>query len=111
MSNNELRAKYIFNEDFEPDYITGAFGGILPSGDLSIEFYLERTPIPYETIQSLTEEGKIDGDLIVTSPDPTDFKIRRTIKSGVIMNPTTAYNIYKWLKTKLLEMGVNESEL
>ena len=87
MANGELKAKYVFDDDFDPEYITGAFGGVLPSGELVVDFYLERTPIPYETVQTIDENGKMSGSLTVTAPDLEDFKLRRTIKSGITNQP------------------------
>ena len=64
-----------------------------------MDFYLERTPIPYETIQTIEDNGKAVDSLIVTDPDPAEFKLRRTIQSGILMSPSTALNVYKWLNT------------
>ena len=109
-SDKEIKAKYIFSDDYEPQYIMGVLGNIQPSGDLAAHFYFERTPIPYETSQAINEDGSIGREVKVTKPEDY-FKLRRTIKSGIIMNPTTTLNVYMWLKEKLKEMGISEDEL
>lgn len=111
MEKSKIKAKYIFDDDFEPEYVTGAFGNVLPSGELVVNFYLERLPIPYETIQEIKDDGKIADELTVSNPNPSDFKLRRTIKSGVIMNQSTTLSVYRWLKAKLLDLGVDPNEL
>lgn len=110
-SNGELRAKYVFADDYEPDYITGAFGSIQPNGDLVIHFYAERIPIPYETVQSISENGMPGEEISIVKPDPSQFKLRRSIKNGAVMNKDTALGVYRWLKGQLKQMGVKEDEL
>lgn len=107
----ELRAKYIFPDDYEPDYVTGAIGNIQPNGDLVINFFAERLPIPYETVQVISENGRPEGEISVTDPNPSSYKLRRTVKNGVVMSKATAVSIYQWMKGQLLSMGVNADEL
>lgn len=112
MENREIKFKYVFDDDYEPEYVTGAFGGVMPGGDLVVNFFLERLPIPYETKQAIDENGILDPNLTVVNPEPSDYnKIRRTVKNGIILNTQTALSIYRWMKDKLSEMGVDESEL
>lgn len=76
-----------------------------------MNFYLERLPVPYETKQSINENGELDGNLVITKPEAEEVKLRRTIKSGVIMSTSAALGFYQWLKSKLIEMGVDKDEL
>lgn len=111
MDSRELKAKYVFHDDYEPEYVTGTIGSILPTGELVMNFYMERFPVPYETKQTIKDTGELESQLVTIKPEPEEMKLRRTIKSGVILSQPTALSIYQWMKTKLKEMGVDESEL
>ena len=109
MSDNVIKFKYVFSDDYEPDYINGAFGGVIPSGELVINFFADRPSIPYEEQFSINDDGTLGDGSEVTAPE--EFKMRRSVKSGVIMSRDTAEGIYWWLKGQLTEMGVDEDDL
>ncbi len=111
MDRNEVRFKYYFDSDYDPEYVNGAYGGQTPNGELVIHFYMDRFPIPYEVTQGLTEDGLLDEENIRVKPDLDEAKIRRKVKTGVLMSRDTAINIYHWLELRLKEMGVEEDEL
>ncbi len=111
MGDVKMKAKYSFDDGYDPEYATGVLGGVLPSGELVVNFYLERMPIPYETEQEISDEGKISTDLVVTEGDPARLNVRRSIKSGVILSKNTTLSVYRWMRERLIEMGVGENEL
>ena len=55
------------------------------------------------------ESGRLVGELNVT--DPAEFKIRRAVKTGVILNKETALSFYDWMRERLQEMGVEDDDL
>ena len=65
---NSIKYKYIFRDDYNPKYANGAYGGLTPRGEISINFFYERPALPNEQIHSI-ENGQI-GQLI--SNDPAD---------------------------------------
>lgn len=109
MERSSIKFKYIFDDNYDPDYVNGAFGGVNPDGELVINFYMDRIPIPYETEHFINEDGSLGDEVVVTKPE--EMKVRRVVKNGVVLSRETAVNIYKWLKDQLIEMGVDEDEL
>src|SRR5665647_3901130 len=71
MSSNkpELTFKYVFNYGYNPTYVNGAQGGFSPRGEMVINFYLERQPLPDAITHEITPEGAC---LLYTSPSPRD---------------------------------------
>lgn len=53
MAKKQIVIKYIFKDDYNPIYATGAFGGVNPSGDIIANFYLERHALPKEMTYDL----------------------------------------------------------
>lgn len=98
---DELVFKHYFDDDYDPEYINGAFGGVLPTGELVVHFYMDRLPVPNETKTIFSDEGDIE-DIITT--DPKEFKFRRVIKNGIIMSKDTAKSISEWLSSMLDDM-------
>ncbi|NVN98623.1 MAG: hypothetical protein HXX17_04795 [Geobacteraceae bacterium] len=103
----EIAFKYIFNYAYNPVYINGAHGGISPRGELVMNFYLERPPLPEEVKHAINPNGTI-GD--VTSEEPHDLSnsMVRYIDNGVILNYESARNIHYWIGERLKEMEAIE---
>lgn len=89
--------KYKFAEDYNPFYVNGAQGGILPNGDLAINFYLERLPLPNEQDFEIDEKGTIGSNPVRNEPHNLESSMIRMVQSGVIMNSATAEALYNWL--------------
>ena len=92
-----FKIKYIFQNDYNPIYINGAYGGVTPSGEIVANFYFERHPLPNsETWTQNTPEL-----------DPKDLTASavRVVESGIIISPLTAKVLAEWLleKVKLAE--------
>ena len=111
MDNEKVTFKYYFDKDYDPEYVNGAYGGQTPNGELVIHFFMDRYPMPYEVTQGLTEDGLLDDNNIQFVPALENAKIRRVVKTGVVMSKDTALNIYNWLALRLMEMGVEKDEL
>jgi len=55
----EITFKYVFNYGYNPTYVNGAQGGFSPRGEMVINFYLERQPLPEAISHEITPEGAI----------------------------------------------------
>ena len=93
----KIKFKYIFQDDYNPKYVNGAFGGIGPQGEIVINFYLERVAIPKtqtfnfrngQILEEVTEER---------TPRDHDKSIVRVVESGIILDLTRAEIIHEWL--------------
>src|SRR5689334_2075696 len=105
MSNNkpEMTFKYIFTYDYSPTYVNGAHGGLSPRGELVMNFYLERQPLPNSISHEITQAGTIGPE---TAMDPSDLgrSLVRHVTTGVVVNYQTARELHYWLGEKIKEM-------
>ena len=104
---NEMTFKYIFQYDYNPIYVNGAHGGISPRGELVMNFYLERQPLPNEIVHEITPAGTIGPETAVDPSDLTRSLVRQVI-NGVVVNYQTARELQYWLGEKLKEMEALE---
>lgn len=97
---NELKIKYKFDDNYNPTYVNGALGGINPQGDIVVNFYLERGPLPNSTTYQLTESNQL-GDIIDNSPKDIQNSLIRFIECGIILNLNSAKQINKWIEEQI----------
>lgn len=104
---NEMTFKYIFQYDYNPIYVNGAHGGISPRGELVMNFYLERQPLPNSIAHEITPAGTIGPETDVDPSDLTRSLVRQVI-NGVVVNYQTARELHYWLGEKVKEMEALE---
>lgn len=99
----EITFKYVFNYGYNPTYVNGAQGGFSPRGELVINFYLERQPLPEAISHEITPQGAIGRE---TSVEPEDLasSMVRFIDTGVVMSYENAKVFHAWMGDKLREM-------
>ncbi|MGA2150797.1 MAG: hypothetical protein ABSG48_01395 [Geobacteraceae bacterium] len=102
-----INFKYIFDYGYNPVYVNGAHGGISPRGELVMNFYLERQPLPNSISHEINPNGTIGNQ---TTEEPEDLKnsLVRFIDTGVVLNYESARNIHFWLGERLKEMEAIE---
>lgn len=94
----KLRFKYIFERDYNPLYVNGAYGGVAPNGEIVIHFYHERHGLPLAETHVLTEAGL--GDLV--GQEPENLPVIRFVQAGVLMNSFTARILRSWLDLQIV---------
>jgi len=106
----EVKFKYKFSSNYNPVYANGAYGGIGPKGEIIMNFYLERPPIPNAQTHLLSENGEL-GEL--TEQDPIDFDSTfiRYVDSGVILNIDNAKAIRDFLDQRIREFETAKEKL
>jgi hypothetical protein len=92
-----IKCKYIFEKNYNPKYVNGAQGGINPSGEIVINFYLERTALPISQTYELSEDESQTAQEVSSEPDDLKESFVRVIENGIIMNYKTAKEIHHWL--------------
>jgi hypothetical protein len=99
----ELTFKYVFNYGYNPSYVNGAQGGFSPRGEMVINFYLERQPLPDSITHEITPEGAIGRE---TEVDPKNLvnSMVRFIDTGVVMSYENARVFHAWMGDKLREV-------
>ena len=98
-----VKFKFVFEDSYNPVYCNGAMGGIQPNGEIVLNFYTERRPLPRSDIRELSDDGTF-----TETPrfEPTDFSntIIRFVQNGVIMNKDTAKDLHSWLGSIIEEL-------
>lgn len=93
---NNITFKYKYPEDYNPQYVNGAHGGINVQGEIVANFYFERVPMPNAITHELKSGGML-GEVVETEPRDLAKSIVRYVQSGVVMNLEVAKQIYNWL--------------
>jgi hypothetical protein len=99
----KLTFKYVFNYGYNPTYVNGAQGGFSPRGEMVINFYLERQPLPEAISHEITPEGVI-GREIGVEPEDLASSMVRFVDTGVVMSYENARVFHAWLGDKLREV-------
>ena len=99
----ELTFKYVFNYGYNPTYVNGAQGGFSPRGEMVINFYLERQPLPESITHEITAEGAIGSETEI-EPKNLASSMVRFIDTGVVMSYENARVFHSWLGEKLREV-------
>jgi hypothetical protein len=99
----KLTFKYVFNYGYNPSYVNGAQGGFSPRGEMVINFYLERQPLPDAISHEITPEGAIGRE---TGVEPEDLasSMVRFVDTGVVMSYENAKVFHAWMGDKLREV-------
>lgn len=102
-TKRELKFKYIFDNDYNPIYVNGAHGGVTPRGELIVNFYLERQPLPNSITHEIASSGTIGPEI---NADPADLgsSLVRVVSSGVVLSHQSAKDIHYWLGEQIKEM-------
>jgi hypothetical protein len=100
---SELTFKYVFNYGYNPTYVNGAQGGFSPRGEMVINFYLERQPLPDAISHEITLEGAIGRETGVEPKNLANSMVR-FIDTGVVMSYENAKVFHTWMGDKLREV-------
>ena len=105
--NPEFKFKYIFTYDYNPVYVNGAHGGVTPRGELVVNFYQERQPLPNAVTHELNPNGTI-GKEVAVEPGDLNKSLVRFVSNGVVLTHQTARELHYWLGEKIKEMEAME---
>jgi len=97
---SQVKYKYIFSDDYNPVYATGVYGGVIPTGEIAIHFFLERHGLPVSQTMELNEDGSIGSE---ASREPEDHaaSMVRFVSTGVVLSVGRAKSVYEWLGNKI----------
>ncbi len=98
-----IKFKYVFNYAYNPTYVNGAQGGFSPRGEMVINFYLERQPLPNGIAYDITPEGAIGRETAVEPADLASSMVRY-IDTGIVMSYENAREFHTWMGDKLREV-------
>ena len=89
------------SDGFKQTHVDGASAGITPSGNINVNFYSQRNPIPKSTNFELKEDGSL-GQLHSVSEDSKSGIIRE-YDVGIHMDLNTCAGIKNLLEQKIHE--------
>jgi hypothetical protein len=92
------RFKYVFDDSYNPVYANGAYGGPTPHGEIAVNFFVERNPVPLSETLAVSPDGRPAAP-ISREPELPDgtVEVIRFITTGVIMSRETARRVYDFL--------------
>ena len=100
-----VNIRYKFAPDYNPIYANGAHGGITTQGEIVLNFYLERQPLPLLEVQALGPDGTL-GAVIERDPaiDPNSIETLRFVSSGVVLGHDIAIRVRDFLTRQITEL-------
>ena len=104
MSNEKtVKCKYIFDDNYNPKYVNGLYGGLSPRGEFVVNFFMERKPIPNSQEFTFNEENN---QISLSEEDPQDLQdsLVRFVDTGIVFDYPTAKDMYEWLGSKIAHM-------
>lgn len=104
----QIRFKYVFSENYNPVYCNGAFGGVSTQGEIVVNFFMERMPIPNSVTNSINHDGTLGG-IVVTDPENFNDTVIRYISTGIVLNLENAKSIHEWLGNQIQELENRKS--
>ena len=107
----KLKVKYVKDDNYAPLYSNGVLGGINIKREVVMHFYQEILEIPrYQAFN--VEDEQITGE-DVSEREPREegvLNVNRIIKTGVIMTPQEAHQLYIWLGRHLQTLNNKEQK-
>lgn len=103
----KIKFKYLFNDDYHPEYVTGMFGGQTPRSEIVLNFFFERQGLPNTQTFSITEEGRL-GDEESCEPADLHGSLVRQVKSGIIISKEVGRELRDFLDEILEEKSSEE---
>jgi len=93
-----FRYKHLSN--YRTYHVDGVFGGFNAQGNLILELFTEKNPLPKFIVQELTEKGEIGKEI---KRDRVETGVIRQIECGLSMDMPTGIAIRNWLDSKIKE--------
>ncbi len=101
---SNVRFKYVFEDNYNPVYANGAYGGPTSQGEVAINFYVERQPVPIEESWTVSPDGTLGKQVSREPQDQEATTIIRFVTGGVIMNRDVAKRIYDFIGRALAQV-------
>ena len=96
-AKNKLMFSYKLGSGYRSIKASGAYGGIVSTGDIYMGIYSERSHLPETSYVNVSDDGVVLEDEVFRAPDGTV----REIEVGLLMNLSTAKAYRKWLDDKI----------
>ena len=101
-----IQFKYVFDDEYNPKYANGVYGGVTNKAEFVLNFYHERHAIPRSTTHEIEENGQL-GEMVEKNPENFDQVLIRYIVTGVTLGYGEAKNLRDWLDSMIKEFEQN----
>jgi len=95
----KITFNYKKSDHYRNHHIDGLYGGVLPSGNIWFDIFIEKGLLPDTVISEVDVQAGILND-IEKSTD-TDNKILRELQCGFTLSLSTAKVVKDWLDSKI----------
>jgi len=89
--------KYIFPSDLRELHVNGAYGGVIPDGNIRMGLYSERRAIPNSERRMVNPDGTLGGAF----EQEKKYDVVRIVQANLVFNVDTARSFVSWLKEKI----------
>ena len=94
----KITFNYQKSKNYQNHNIDGLYGGVLPTGSIWFDVFIEKGVIPDTVISEVNQDGNLQD---VEKSQDTNNKILRELQCGFTLNLTTAKTIRSWLDKKI----------
>jgi hypothetical protein len=94
-----IKIDYIKSSQFRVVHADGVFGGITPRGNIHLDIWSERPPIPQQVVHEIAENAL--GDESVGERRIRDADMIREVEIGIVMDLSLAKATVGWLQAKI----------
>lgn len=107
MSDKKPEIQYAKGKDFSTNSASGVYGGIAGNGQICMNFYIDRIPLPDKVELIITNEGAKEGKYFGNE----SFGVREVI-TCISMDIEVAKSFHTWLGGKITEFesAINKSK-
>lgn len=102
MAKGKITVHNKISSNFRQLHVDGAWGGVTPRGQINLNFYAERTPIPKSTDFEITDGGTV-GNVLGHSEDSKQGFLRE-FEVGIYMDLNAAKSLAQFLNGKVAEL-------
>lgn len=97
MNMKKIKGKYEYPADLKKEHVTGAFGGINPTGEFLLCFYDEEQTLPQGYEIQVDDQGQVASE----NTTPNEVSMNRRVVSRFVMSLETAKMLKMWLNQTL----------
>jgi hypothetical protein len=83
--------------DYRPAYVTSAWGGPTPAGNLEVAFFFERAALPRSIVHAVTPSGGLGPELRREAAGA----FVRHVRCGIVMSLKDAKSFSAWLQQQV----------
>ena len=106
--NKKVEFKYKISPEYKVFSISGFQGTLTPTGDLVINCYKERHPLPDREVFEIKENGQLQ---FVSREPAVSNTIIREVPFAFSINPMQARAFARWLESKADEFEKRASQM